>query len=61
METTCNKDSHTHIENKTKIKGLGTGHAHNNKKLTHDNMGIGSKIYKWNYKWECNALIAGLH
>ena len=37
------------------------GHAHKNKKLTHGDMGIGSKIYKWDYKWECNALIAGLH
>ena len=37
------------------------GHAHKNKKLTHGNMGIGSKIYKWDYKWEWNALIAGLH
>ena len=46
METTCNKDYHTHIENKTKIKGLCTGHAHKNKKLTNGSMGIGSKIYK---------------
>ena len=61
METTWINNKHTHIENKTKIKGLGTGHAHKNKKLTHGIMNIGSKIYKWDYKWECNALKAGVH
>ena len=35
-------------------------HTKNNK-LKHGNMGIVSEIYKWDYKWECNALIPGLY